>query len=386
MLDENRKAMLQRLDVKRIKPNGVIWIFGQEIRTYQLSKEDIRYLRWYHNDPEIAYEVDTRVQRQTYRVAEDRNRYNRNYRTKGKVNNNGLRNVVIIGSLVVSIVLGGTLLSHQAVARDDITKETVNVESQIALANNEETQYDFGTVAKEDLTTVADVSTETHRIETIKHLCDIYQVNYQTVYSKLKEITNNFTNEGYLNGHLDIVTCKGYDVYADSEDELLTYTIRAMKQDPGRFNLDESIYIHNGYDSGDDYYAQISDVCEVLGVDRDLMYAIVNAETSFNSELFRTINNPAGLRGINGVDPWWVFENKEEGFIEFGMELVKYYKMVGADRHDVSPDTVAQIGNIHAPLSDGNENWLPNVLSGLEYAQNNENELFGGEEVHGLGR
>lgn len=386
MLDEKRKAMLQRIDVKRIKPNGVLWIFGEEIRTYQLTKEDIRYLRWYHNDPDIAYEVDTRIQRQTYRIADDRNKYNERYRTRGKVKNNGMRNVVIMGALVVSIVLGTTILGHQSIADDDVVRNTVSVDSQIALANSDETQYEFGTIAKEDLTTVSDVSEETHRIETIRHLCNIYQVDYQTVYNKLKELTNNFTSQDYLNGHMTLVTCKGYEVYADSEDELLTYAIRAMKQDPGRFNLDESIHIHNGYNSGDDYYAQISDICEVLGIDRNLMYAIVNAETSFNSELFNTINNPAGLRGINGVDPWWVFENKEEGFIEFGMELVKYYNMVGADRHDVSPDTVAQIGNIHAPLSDGNENWLPNVLAGLEYAQNNEYELFGGEEVHGLGR
>jgi len=386
MLDENRKAMLQRLDVKRIKPNGVLWIFGDEIRTYQLSKEDIRYLRWYHNDPNIAYEVDTRVQRQTYRVAKDRNKYSQRCRTKGKVKNNGLKNIVIIGSLVVSIALGGNLLSHQSIANDDIVKETVSIDNQIALANGEETEYDFGTLAREDLSTVSDVSNEARRVETIRHLCNIYQVDYQTIYNKLKEISNNFTSPGYLEGHLDLVTCKGYDVYANSEDELLMYAIRAMKQDPGRFGLNESIHIHNGYDSGTDYYKQISDICEVLGLDRNLMYAIVNAETSFNSELFMTINNPAGLRGVNGVDPWWVFENKEEGFIEFGMELVKYYHLVGADTYDVSSETISKIGDIHAPLSDGNVNWLPNVLLSLEYAQDNEATLFGGEEVHGLGR
>ena len=148
----------------------------------------------------------------------------------------------------------------------------------------------------------------------------------------------------------------------------------------------DGLYINNGYNSGTDFCKQISDICETLGIDRDLMYAVVNAETSFNSDLFNNINNPAGLRGVNGVDPWWVFANKEEGFIELGMELIKYYNKVGIDKLDVSPEAIAQIGNIHAPLSDGNANWLTNVLNGLVYAKDNEQKLFGGEEIHGLGR
>lgn len=379
MLDERRKEILRNISIKSIRPNGVLWIFGDNVRTYQLTKEDIRYLRWYHNDPNIAKDVDVRLGKRNYKLAQDRNKYNHGHRVNKRANNNGIKKTIIVGSLVVSVILGAAFTPHHSQAQDlddvvvlDMTGEVNNTSNIDELAST--------------LVGIANKDDEIRRIETIKHLCDIYQVDYKTIFAKLKELTNNFTGSDYLNGHIDGVTCKGYDVYASNEEELLTYAVRAMKQLPERFGFDDSVFIHNGYSSGDDYFAQISDVCEVLGLDRNLMYAIVNAETSFDSDMFRTINNPAGLRGINGTDPWWVFENKEEGFLEFGMELVKYYKLVGRDKRDVSPDAVQAIGNIHAPLSDGNANWLPNVLNGLEYAENNENSLFGGEEVHGLGR
>ena len=66
-----------------------------------------------------------------------------------------------------------------------------------------------------------------------------------------------------------------------------------------------------------------------------------------------------------------------EGFYEFGMEILKYYDWLGIDKNDVSPEAIARIGSIHAPLSDGNTEWVPNVLDRLEYARRNSEELFG---------
>jgi len=374
MLDDKRKEFLRRVKVHNVKPNGVLWIWGEEIRTYQLSKEDIRYLRWYHHDPNIAYEVDVNPpQRRNYQVAKDRNKYSGG-RTKKKLKLTGLGKVVLIGSLVVTLIGGSWLISPMSQAND-----TVMTTHEVAIPTTYATPDVIETTGTID-------NYEDNRVEVIRHLCDIYQVDYQTTYNKLRELTNDFTSDDYLNGHINGVTCKGSDVYANSEEELLTYAVRAIKQMPERFGLGESIHIHNGYSSGDDYYAQISDVSEILGVDRNLMYAIIRSETGFNSALFNESNNPAGLRGINGVDEWWRFENKEEGFLEFGMELLKYYRLIGEDPSNVDADVIRQIGDIHAPLSDGNDNWLPNVLDCLEYAQSNEYSLFGGEEIHGLGK
>ena len=364
MLDERRKAFLQKVNIKSIKPNGVLWIFGEQIRTYQLTKEDIRYLRWYYNDPSIAYQMDTSEERKIYAIASDRNKYNEKCRTKKRINLNGVRTKIIVGTLLVGIMVGSALMNGKANVQPDYA---MDIEQEIGYEDNIEMGVD--------------------RLSVIKHLCDIYQVDFNQTYNKLVELTDNFSGLDYTKGCIKGVTCKGVDVHASSEEELLLYAVRAIKQLPERFGLNpNTLYIDNGYDSGTDYFAQISDICEILGLDRNLMYAIVQSECGFNSEMFNTINNPAGLRGVNGKDPWWVFQNKEEGFIELGMEMLKYYRSVGRNPLNVDSDTIRLIGDIHAPVSDGNKNWVPNVLINLEYAQNNENELFNGEEVHGLGR
>ncbi len=370
MLDDRRKEFLRKVRVQNIKPNGVLWTWGREVSTIRLNKEDIRYLRWYHHDPNIAYEVDVHPPQRRFEMASDRNKYD-NCRTRKKPKRNGLGRTIIIGSLLVSIVVGPALFYNHSEAVD---KEPIAVEIKAP-------EY---YAANEEEYTIGEVQTS-NREDIIRHLCDIYQVDYQRTYDKLRELTDDFNSIDYINGCIPGVTCKGETVYANSEEELLVYAVRAIKQLPDRFGLDESIRINNGYSSGTDYYAQISDVCEILGLDRNLMYAIVRSETSFNSDLFMNSNNPAGLIGVNG-EGWWQFATKEEGFLEFGMELLKYYRMIGENPYNVDPEIVKQIGDIHAPLSDGNDLWLPNVLDCLEYAQNNEYELFGGEEVHGLGR
>ena len=364
MLDERRKAFLQRINVRSIKPNGVLWVFGEQIRTYQLTKDDIRYLRWYYNDPSIAYQMDLSEERKTYALASDRNKYNEKCRTKNRVNPNGVKTKIIVGSLLVGIMVGSAFLNNKSTVKPEFA---IDINQEIANEDNIEIGVD--------------------RLSTIKHLCDIYQVDFNQTYRKLEELTDNFSGTDYAKGCIKGVTCKGIEVKASSEEELLLYAVRAIKQLPERFGLDpKTLYIDNGYESGTDYLAQISDICEILGLDRNLMYAIVQSECGFDSEMFNTINNPAGLRGVNGTDPWWVFQTKEEGFIELGMEMLKYYRSVGRNPSSVDAETIRLIGDIHAPLSDGNKNWVPNVLINLEYAQNNEPSLFNGEEVHGLGR
>lgn len=224
-----------------------------------------------------------------------------------------------------------------------------------------------------------------NRKQMIKDICDVYQVNYDVVYSFLCDYTENFSSIDYLGLCMDDVTCKGAVVNPRTEEELLVYIIRTIKQNPSKWNIDTSnLYINNGYQSGTDYCEQIEHVSEVLGVDKHLMYAIVQSECGFDSELFNNSNNPAGILGDNGN--WWIFDTKEEGFYELGMEIIKYYRLIGENINDLSPDVIEKIRDIHAPLSDGNEHWLPNVLNRLEYAQNNSDELFGADQNKGVNR
>ena len=94
--------------------------------------------------------------------------------------------------------------------------------------------------------------------------------------------------------------------------------------------------------------------------------------------MFNSINNPAGLK--NSYGDWWSFSTKEEGFFELGMEILKYYRMIGKDPSQIDYDTLSEIRDIHAPLSDGNDYWLPNVVDCLSYAQMNETTLFSTQE------
>lgn len=75
-------------------------------------------------------------------------------------------------------------------------------------------------------------------------------------------------------------------------------------------------------------------------------------------------NNPAGLR-LNG--DWWRFSTKEEGLIELALEILKYNRK-GAY-------TIEEIGMIHAPVEDSNENWVPSVTNIYNSISNNSEIL-----------
>ena len=217
---------------------------------------------------------------------------------------------------------------------------------------------------------------QVEREDLIRKICNIYHVNYDIAYKVIQGLTENFSSPGYLEGKIDGVSCKGADVVATSDEELFVYIVRILKQDPGRWGINQdNLYNNVGYKSSNDYCEQIEYVCNLLNIDKHLMYAIVQSECGFNSQLFLEGNNPGGIKSDNG--DWWYFDTTEEGFLELGMEILKYYRMIGEPTSSLDEVTIARIRDIHAPLSDGNYDWLPNVLDRLEYAQNNSVELFG---------
>ncbi len=201
----------------------------------------------------------------------------------------------------------------------------------------------------------------------VKKYCDIYQVDFDTIYNRLVELTNNFTSENYLNGYIPNVTCKGEVVIAQSEEELILYFVRCAKQLPANLGINaNNLYVQTGYQSPTDYGKEIGYYSKLLGVDPFLVYSITQAETGWDSPLFLNSNNPAGLR-INGS--WWNFSTKEEGFIELALEILKYNRK-GAF-------TIEEIGSIHAPLEDdpSNKDWIPNVTMIYNDVSTNHSEL-----------
>ena len=85
--------------------------------------------------------------------------------------------------------------------------------------------------------------------------------------------------------------------------------------------------------------------------------------------MFLTKNNPSGIKFGS---EWAVFPSPAAGFIEQACELLKY-KIDGLE-------SIADIGTIHAPLSDGNYEWVGNVTAIYNEALENYESLFGSEE------
>lgn len=348
---------------------------------FDLTDEEIIMMRRYYKDLTIAPDrvIVRKSVKPEFKVTRDQKYNDGRHYTKKKVRSRYTGKLVIIGGLVVCLFVGGNILKLQ----DSSTNKT-NV-----IDNSYTTSY-TSNFDSDDFEVVYDESENLkksdERIALIHNICDIYQVNYNVVYSELLKMTEHFSSKDYLSGSLENVSCKGAVVEATSEEELLVYTIRCMKQDPDRFEMDvTNLFVDNGYSSGDNYYEQISRVADVLSLDRCLLYAIVQSECGFDSEVFNIMNNPAGMKNSSGG--WWEFSTKEEGFFELGMEVLKYYRMIGATPDDISYEVLSKMRDIHAPLSDGNDYWLVNVVDRLQYAKMNEAKIFGSlEQNNGLSK
>ncbi|HAB66932.1 MAG TPA: hypothetical protein DCE23_06150 [Firmicutes bacterium] len=387
--------VLNSLDIRKLNSDGR-YVDVEIPLFFNLNYEQVKYLRELYNDNTIASNVKrpredkerTEVRREVprYKVTRNQKYNNGKHYTKGRVSFVPVTKI-IVGVIVVSLSVG-LLVSHindknqdnqnggiaYVQEYDDETKSSnLTVEEPVDNSEYVDIQIDDGTHEVPEEQEI-DVNGDL-----IREICNIYHVNYDVVYPFIKGISDNFSSQQYLNGTLNGVTCKGQEVCASSDRELLIYTVRTIKQLPQQIGISTEGLYGGDYQSGSDFANQISKVASDLGINRCLMYAIVQSETSFNSDLFINSNNPAGIKGIDGS--WWVFDTKEEGFYELGMEILKYYRMIGIDPSVVNEDVISKIRDIHAPLSDGNQDWLPNVVSNYEYALMNEATLFDNNNV-----
>ena len=377
-MDDSRKERLKRVNINKIRPDGTYWTQNREGQfvTVLLRPEDIRFLRWYHNNPNIAYQVQLPVVNRRpsanvntqkpvgkqVRVSRDQKYTKPKYRLKEPIRIAG--KFIVIFGLVVCVATGSLLIKSNNEPTPTSGGAYVSMfdDSTTTTSNN---GYKEIPTLKWDVDTNEEEETyEIERDEFIRLLCDVYQVDYNLTYSKLVEITDNFCDSEYLAGRNNFVTCKGMEIDADSEEEFLVYAVRIIAQDPNRVGLKSSeVSIDNGYDSGTDYVQMIAKWSKILGVDPALVYAIMRAETGFDSELLNESNNPAGLKDGTG-NGFWVFPNKEAGLLELMMEIIKY--------HNMGAYTIEEIAAIHCPIDDPedtyglNHNWIGNVTSCYE--------------------
>ncbi len=378
-MEEKRKEQLRRLNPDKIRPNGTVWVQNREgqLVTATLSVEDIRFLRWHHKNPNIAYQVEVPSVKKRpsanvetiepegpkVRVSRDQEYTKPKYKLKEPIKKVG-RNILIYG-MVVCIAVGS-----MAILLKPDTKEPSPSGAYVTMTDNPGYTSGTGYMDSPTLPSEPEVEDEEYvkqveRAEYIKILCNIFQVDYQTTYSKLVEMTDDFSDPEYLAGRHPLVSCKGMSIDADSEEEFLVYAVRVIAQDPGRVDLSsDEVCINNGYDSGTDYVKMIAKWAGILDVDPALVYGIMHAETGWTSDLFVNGNNPGGLKDGSTGSGFWIFPNKEAGIIELMMEIVKYqYK--GAI-------TIEQMAQIHCPVNDPNDkdglnrHWVENVMYGYE--------------------
>lgn len=380
-MDETRKERLRKINPKNINANGRYIRRDREgtvVDMTTLTVEDIRYLRWYHQDPNIAYnvQVPTVNRRPSANVETKRpisgpvkvsrdQKYNKpKYRLKEPIKVVG-KYVVIFGLVVCIGVASLTAIFNPGKGNEPSTGGAY-------VTMTDTPGYTNGTSYMDSPTTPSTPEIEdeeqvhiVERAEFIRIVCNVFQVDYQTTYSALVELTDNFTSTEYLEGKHPLITCKGMSIDADSEEEFLVYAIRVIAQDPGRLDLrSDEVCIDNGYDSGTNYVEMIAKWAQILDVDPALVYGIMRAETGFTSELLVEGNNPGGLKDGSSSSGFWIFPNKEAGIIELMMEIIKYqYK--GAT-------TIEEMAKIHCPVNDPedkqglNKNWVRNVTNGYE--------------------
>lgn len=346
---------ISKLDIRKIDGDGKYVDFDIPI-IVKLTDVEILTLRRMHKNYNIAKNRVVIIKDINTNYVNVRNHHYNKCKIKYRIRNNFVKRIFIYG-ILVSLSLS---LYKKYDKADNMAKQYEQYDNSI--------EYDDYNITNTAETVMKIEGKEENKREFyIKKYCDIYHVNYNVVYEVLNKLTNNFSNYDYLENYtINGVTCKGDKVYASCEEELLLYAIRCIKQTPSKLGIvADELYLSNDYISGVDYEKQISYFSDLFGIDKCLVYAIIRAETSFNSELFLTCNNPAGLRANDG---WWKFDTKEEGIIELCLEILKYQKM-GAY-------TVSEIGSIHAPLSDGNYEWVSNVEQIKNWAEENYVSLF----------
>lgn len=382
----NRERDLLKLDLNKIGSDGRYVDFENDI-ILNLTYEDILFLRSFYADKNIANRFEfssvkpidsSRINPQTqkhnapqpkkksvptekkdYVLSREQKYTNQNH--KG-IKLDGKKLLIKLGVIIISLTL---LQSFAKTVKNPITIQKtpegyyqgVDLSGEKNFASSEPRTDEI--VETTDFDTVETPMQENEKREMINTLCNIYHLNADKVYEIISQITNDFTSESYLNDlTIENVSCKGSgQLYCSSEEELLLYTVRTLKQAPERFGYSyEELQDTPDFESSTNYPEIIAHYSEVLGVDPCLIHGIIQAETGFDSQQWHEINNPAGLKN-NGE--WWVFDTKEEGIIELILEVLKYNRM-GAY-------SIEEISRIHCPLSDPddtnkvNQYWVGNV-------------------------
>lgn len=210
---------------------------------------------------------------------------------------------------------------------------------------------------------------EQERKEIIRNGCSVYGLNYDVVYNKICELTDNFSNDAFLNGSIPGVQCKGYDVVTKNEAELFYLACRHFSQIPSDFGLSMDDLSNNSEEYVDNktYEECIAYYGSVFG-DKDLRntcFGIFRAETGGDSDLLIYSNNYGGITSTSGG--FAKYGNKDQGAIDL-FSTVKYsYYSKGM----TTPEAMQEI---YAPSYENDGPWWINTVNDYK---NRANDFLG---------
>ena len=218
-----KKKVYKMVDIRRLDPNKInargYYADLSSTSMFLLTDEEIREARRFFRRPDLA--KDRKISKQTYQSYKCQ-------RTSPKSPSRiripkKLVPVALIGGTVIAISVGfvGNLKSSheyldptmnvQAALKSEIV--TVDPEEPITVVLEPTSSLDEVSELVTNPTTPSiptssvleekeEESIEAKRERWVHHFCDIYQVDFDIVYQKLVEVTNNFTNDDYLHGHI----------------------------------------------------------------------------------------------------------------------------------------------------------------------------------------
>lgn len=212
---------------------------------------------------------------------------------------------------------------------------------------------------------------ETYEEKIIKKYCAIYQVDFDIVYKKLSDLTDNFTSKEYLSGTIPGITLKSEPVNFTNYETLLLAAVRCCKQTPEAVGL-SCIGVEEPYQTDDNILDEIIYYSDLFQVDKKLTYAIVRSECSFGSDFTEKTNNMPSIKFSGKLA---TFDNPTESIIELCTELYKYNKQ--------GLYSIEEIASSYAPIEDNNENWIPNVKNSYKEAERafKENEILASNKL-----
>lgn len=380
------REQLLKLDVNKIRSNGR-YVDFETPALFVLTPEDIDFLRHYYKKKDIASDVIIQKERQRpkkYQLSKSEHYSNNKFRIKKRFSKKIFVPVIMFGSVI--LVSTGFIASKLSVkATPGIYESSGILYEDPSVEDIREELNELGVLVESDVDIpdtsqvllLDSIDIVSNRIDKLMYFCNVYQVDFNMIYNRLKELTNDFTNKDYLdNHHIPNVTCKGEEVYAKNEEELLLYFVRCCKQLPNQMGLDNSIYVSKDYDSTGNYYDDMYYCSRLVGVDPCLVYGIIMSESGLDSEMFQRQNNPAGLRNGNG---FWTFDTKTEGIFETCLEVLKYNRK--------GMNTIEEISSSYAPVGSKddpnnlNALWVDNVTYNYQYAQEHFDTVFGIEKL-----